>query len=282
MLAPVAPPTPTTPEVGPDGQPIDPEKVKAEKEWKEWTPPAGLASFPDHAKRMDSAKEGQFMRALDALASAGAGNTDAINKAKGDISSLGAEALPYVVAGTQHQNVDARSACMSLIPQMDGKRAVKQVIEVFYSAMPAEGRAAWYQVQFIDKIRETLTAITGQTYISVQSKDALVQDGLQKYIEWYNQVYLTLPPQLGEKKISQTDPDYGKKIAELRKLKLNKRDWPSPPAPSDLQDPNKLGAQKGATPLNEVTTQRAVDRDFAKDGFQKVDRNDAFKRPQDK
>ena len=61
-----------------------------------------------------------------------------------------------------HANVDARTACMSLIPTMDGKRAIKQTIEVFYAAMPNEGRCACYQVQFIDKIRETLTAITGQ------------------------------------------------------------------------------------------------------------------------
>ena len=283
VLAPAAPPAaPAAPEVGPDGQPIDPEKAKYEKEWKEWTPPPGLAMFPDHAKRMEPAKEVMFMQALDALASAGPGNTDGINKAKGDIAALGSDALPYVVAGTQHQNVDARSACMSLIPQMDGKRAVKQVIEVFYAAMPADGRCAWYQVQFIDKIRETLVALTGQTFINVQSKDALVQDGLRQYIDWYNQVYLTLPPQLGEKKVQQTDPEYGKKITELRKLKLVKRDWPSPPAPSDLQDPNNLGAQKGTPALNEATTQRQSDKDFAKDGFQKVGRDDAFKRPQDK
>ena len=300
---PAVPGTPGTPAVpatgatGPDATapaktgdaaepPVDPNDpaavaaAKAEKEWKEWTPPPGLASFPDHAKRMSKEKEAQFMRALEALGNAKSGDTAAINQAKADMSALGAEALPYVVAGTQHASVDARCACMSLIAGMDGKRAIKQVIEVFYAAMPADGRAAWYQVQFIDKIRETIVAVTGQTFITVQSKDSLVQDGLKQYIDWYNQNMMSLVPQLGEKKIPDTDPKYVTKIKEMRALKLAKRDWPSPPAPSDLQDPNGRGANKPQ--LNSGTTQRASDTQYSKDGFQTIGRDDALKRPQDK
>ena len=129
-------------------------------------------------------------------------------------------------------------------------------------------------------MKETLPIITGQTFITVQSRDSLVQQGLKGYIDWYNANFQSLPPQLGEKKFDKTDADYVKKVAESRKLKLQKRDFPSPPAPSDLQStPNKVNNRP---PLNETTAQRESDKNYAKDFNNRVGRDDPLKRPQDK
>ena len=76
---------------------------------------------------------------------------------------MGADVLPYLAAGINHVNVDARSECMYLIGQLNGQSAVKQVIEVFYAAMPETGAAATYQVPFIRAIKVTLPAITGES-----------------------------------------------------------------------------------------------------------------------
>jgi len=218
-----------------DGK-LDPAAAAAaeEKEWKEWTAPPGLAGFPDHAKRMKKDKEAQFNELLPQLGTLD--NPGVVESAKAQIMGMGKDVLPYVVAGCQHATVGVRTQCMKMLGQIEGnKAATKQAIEVFYAAMPAEGKAAWYQVQFIDAIKDTLPAITGQSFITVQARDALVQQGLKQYVDWYNANFLTLSPQLGERKFDKTDKDYVKKITDSRKLKLEKRDWPPPAAPSDLQ-----------------------------------------------
>lgn len=249
-----------------------------EKAWKAWTPPPDLASFPDHAKRMEKEKEARFMAALPQLGTRD--NPSVVDSAKTEILGMGKAVLPYVVAGLQHANVETRTQCMKMLGQIEGnKNATKQAIEVFYAAMPTDGKAAWYQVPFIDAIKETLPIVTGQSFITVQGRDALVQEGLKQYIDWYNANFMQLPPQLGEKKIDKTDPDYVKKITEARKLKLDKREWPAPPAPSDLQTTDNKDNDR--PPLNESTTQREADKAYAKE-FNRIGRDDALKRPQDK
>ncbi len=203
---------------------------------------------------------------------------DVVDKARNDIQSLGKEALPYVVAGIQHINVETRAECMKMIPSMDGQRAVKQVIEALFAAIPDSGRPASYQVPYLDAIKSTLSSITGQSFITGQVKDSQIQDASKAYIDWYNANLMTLPPQMGEKKISETDPDFIKKVTEARQLKLAKRSWPVPAQPADEMDANKTNDRPA---LNEATTQRAADRDWQKDAIKKIDRNDALKRPQD-
>jgi len=61
---------------------------------------------------------------------------------------------------------------------------------------------------------------------------------------------------------------------------IHHRDFPSPPAPSDLQNtPNKVNNRP---PLNETTAQRESDKNYAKDFNNRVGRDDPLKRPQDK
>ena len=251
------------------------DKKDGEEDDKKWTPPPGLESFPDHAKRMPADQEKIFMDALEKLS-----DQKTLEQAKSDIAALGKDALPYVIAGLQHDSVYTRTACMQMIPAMDGQRAIKQVVEVFYAAMPAgDGRAAPFQVPFIDAIKTTISGLTGQSFITTDSKNPLIQTALKQYIDWYNTNMMTLQPQLGEKKVSKTDPDYLKKLSDSRQLKLEKRAWSQPAGGQD--DLQQDGRPVIRPPLNESNTQRQADKDYEK-SFQKVDRNDALKRPQDK
>lgn len=283
---PAAPATATTPAAAPatdakapdkgDAK-VDPKVAEEEKAWKEWTPPSGLSSFPDHGKRMDKDREARFLDLLSQLGQPD--NQAAVDTAKSQILSMGKDVLPYVVAGCYHANAGTRAQCMKMLGQIDGnKTATKQAIEVFYAAMPTDGKAAWYQVQFIDAVKDTLPIITGQSFITVQARDSMVQNGLKQYVDWYNANFQALPPQVGEKKVDQTDKDYVKKITESRKLKLEKREWPAPPSPSDLQATNKTNDRPV---LNESSTQREADKGYSKE-FNRVGRDDALKRPQDK
>ena len=104
---------------------------------------------------------------------------------------------------------------------------------------------------------------------------ALVQDGLKAYIDWYNANYDRLPPQVSDPVIEPTDPEYGKKLKEARKLDLVKRDWPRPPLPADLA---------GGVPKNndrpDVTAdslERPADKTF-KDTIPTVKTEDMFNR----
>lgn len=236
------------------------------KEKDTWTAPLGLPAFPDHAKRMPKEKEEIFMGALERMAST---DPNARGAARSTVAALGPDALPYVVAGIQHTNVEARSTCMALVGQLNGRTAVKQVIEVFYSAMPENDAAPSYQVPFIRAIKETLPGITGQSFIYVQPDKALVADGLKKYVAWYDENFDRLPPQLGEAKIEPTDPDYAKKLKDARKLKLEKKSWPRPPMPADQVTGSK-------TPPASAS-ERPADRAF-KDTIKTVKREDAGKR----
>ncbi|HYF51804.1 MAG TPA: hypothetical protein VEJ63_20475 [Planctomycetota bacterium] len=254
------------------------EKTAEGEEKDDWSPPPGLSNFPDRAKRMSPEKEKAFMAALEKFDSEDEAKR---TEAKAELAALGAEALPYFVAGIWHSNVSARTACMNLVGQMNGRFAIKHVIEVFYAAMPEEGRAATYQVPFIRAIMTTLPGISGQTFISVEAKSELVQDGLKKYIEWYNSNFDRLPPQLGEKKIEATDPEYTEKLKKARALELKKKSWPRPPMPADMA----AGTSKDGSPPKPAMPpgagERPIDQAY-KDTYKKVDREDALKRPQDK
>ncbi len=242
------------------------EKTADKKEGDGWTPPSGLPGFPDKAKRMNAEKEERFMKALEAMTSTEPGTRAA---AKDAVAALGADALPYVVAGIQHANVEARSTCMRLVASFNGRTAVKQVLEVFYSAMPETDAAPTWQVPFIRAIKETLPAISGQTFINVEPDKLLVQDGLKKYLAWYEENYDRLPAQLGEPKIEPTDPEYAKKLKEARKLKLEKKSWPRPPMPADLVT--------GAKTPPASQSERPADKNL-KNSIPTVSREDATKR----
>jgi hypothetical protein len=257
-------------------EPKDPKKDKVKDPKKAaWTPPPGLPRFPKEEKRMDEAKEKEFMDALERMAT----TEEAVRKsAESQISGMGEDVLPYVVAGCYHASVEARSACMRILGQKSAKSAIKQVIEVFYAVMPdnKQEAAATYQVPFVREIKSTLQTITGQSFINVEAERVLVQDGLEKYIKWYNDNVDRLPArQYGEEELEKSDPEYAKKLAKTRELKLERLTWPRPPLPSDItQGQNKNNNRAAVTPKE---LERPSDRNY-RDTIPKLSREDALKR----
>ena len=212
-----------------------------EKELTSPPGPSGLPNFPDHVKRMKKDKEEAFMTQLEKLASP---EKPVREQAKAAIGAMGPAVLPYVVAGCNNDNVDARALCMLLVGDLGGRVAIKQVIELFYAAMPYSGQADDFQGPFIQAIKNTLAAITGQSFITAELNMPGVQDGLKQYIDWYNKNIERLPPQLGEKQVDPADPDYAELIMAGRKLSLVKKSWPRPVTTSDLiqgiKDPSRV------------------------------------------
>jgi hypothetical protein len=253
---------------GEDAQP-KPEEKAAEKKDEAWTAPSGLSAFPKNAKRMDKVKEAAFMAALDQLANP---SEEQRQPAKTQIAAMGAPVLPYLAAGACHINVDARTECMNLIGQLNGQSVVKQVVEVFYAAMPESGPAATYQVPFIRAIKMTLPAISGESFNFGEPNKMSVQTALKQYITWYNDNYDRLPPQVSDPQIEPTDPEYTRKLKEARQLKLVKIEWPRPPLPDSETGTHKNNDRPDAT---SDSLERPADKVF-KDTIPKVNLNDLY------
>ena len=237
--------------------------------------PPNLPGFPDHAKRLDKVKEARFMALLEKMTST---DESVRTGAADEVASLGEGVLPYLAAGIQHANAEARTECMRLVGRLNGKSMVKQVIEVFYSAVPEKDRPATYQVGFLQAIKTTLPVLTGESFINVDAKDRLIVEGLHKYIDWYNQNYDRLPPQLGEPKIAPTDPDYVAKLKKARELKLERRDWPRPPLSSEMIFAPNTDTSRPVLPPGFGT--RPADDAFSKT-IPTLPRDSALKRPVD-
>jgi hypothetical protein len=236
-----------------------------------WQPPPGLPDFPQNAARMSRDKEEAFQAALARMAT----TDDAARRAaRAEIRAMGAGVLPYLVAGSNYPHVEARAACMALIGELNGRNATKQVIEAFYAAMPESGAAPTYQTPFLQEIKRTLAAITGQSFIEVSMRRSLAREGLDEYVAWYDANWDRLPPQLGEPKLDPTSPDYMKQLREARALKLEHRSWPVPPMPAEIV----RGTRESTRP--EPTAEdimRPEDRKIL-DTVPTVDRQEAFRR----
>ncbi|HLX63401.1 MAG TPA: hypothetical protein VKX17_19175, partial [Planctomycetota bacterium] len=240
-----------------------------------------MSGFPEHAKRMSKRKEALLADALNTIKSAPNAADDNVRaSAMADIQALGPEVMPYLWAGVQNEDTATRISSMRLIGAMSGRNCVKRVIETFYMTMPEASAAATWNVPFIEAIKTTLTAITGQAFITTEARRVGVQDGLKKYVEWYKANYEKLPKQIGEPDLDVTDPAYATKLKELRELKLTKREWPAPTGtlPVDqVAGPNKNSPDKGPAPITKFD-ERPADTKFGQ-SIPTVSRDDSLKRP---
>lgn len=183
--------------------------------------------------------------------------------AKAELAKMGPRVVAAVVDGLQHKRVEARAACATLLSELNARNSVKQQIEVFFSALPDKGEAATYQVVFIRALKVSLAATTGQQFINVEPDKPMIQDGLKKYIDWYNANFDRLPPQIDEEEIEPTDPEYMDKLKKQRALKLEKKQWPRP----------ALSVEKALGKENPPPT-RPQDLEYEK-AFPKTDREKA-------
>jgi len=192
---------------------------------------------------------------------------DARGKAKEKLEKIGTKVIASLTDGLYHKRTEARAACATLLGQMNARNAVKQLIEVFYAAVPDKGEPATYQVVFLRGVKTALMSTTGESYLNHEMDKPLVQDGLKKYIEWYEKNFDRLPPQIDEPEIEPTDAEYLKKIKEARALKLVKKEWPRP----ELSVEHALGKTR---PFPPGQAERPQDLDY-KNAFPVTDREKA-------
>ncbi|MEI6231984.1 MAG: hypothetical protein WCT04_02965 [Planctomycetota bacterium] len=242
-----------------------------------------VTNFPEFSKRMSKRKEALFADAMDTIKVAYKNPEDTTRAAAlSDIRALGSDVVPYLWAGVQNDDAEVRVACMKLIGQLNGRNCTKRVIETLYMTMPQTSVAAFWNVPFVDEMKSTLTAITGQSFITVESRRLGVQDGLKKYIEWYKANFKSLPRQIGEPELDPTEKNFDAKLAELRELKLTKREWSAQGGmPVDnIAGPNKTSPPKPAATVGR-DSEREADRKFG-DAVPTVSDDNVLKRPNDK
>ncbi|GMV84035.1 MAG: hypothetical protein AMXMBFR7_52190 [Planctomycetota bacterium] len=192
--------------------------------------PAESAEKPDPFAVPKEKKEA-FDKAVKGLGSEKPSDREA---AKAKLKSLGKDVIPGLANLLQHADAETRRTACDLLSDFNAKNAIKQLVETLYAVMPGSGQAASYQRQYVRSLKTALQTTTGQSFISVEPSSPLVQDGLKKYIDWYNANFDRLPPQIGEPEIEPTDPKYYEKLKEARALKLEKREWPRPPMSADI------------------------------------------------
>lgn len=176
-------------------------------------------------------KKDAFDKAVKGLGSEQPSEREA-SKAK--LKALGKDVIPGLAKLLQHSDAETRRTACDILNDLNAKNAIKQLVETLYAVMPGAGQAASYQRQYVRSLKTALQTTTGQAFISVEPSSPLVQDGLKKYVEWYNANFDRLPPQIGEPEIEPTDPKYYEKLKEARALKLEKREWPRPPMSADI------------------------------------------------
>ncbi|MCW8132205.1 MAG: hypothetical protein KIS92_17795 [Planctomycetota bacterium] len=185
--------------------------------------------------------------------------------AKGDLAKMGNKAIAAAVDGLMHKRVEARAAYASMLGDLRARTATKQLIEALYSVMPEDkdGEAPTYQVLFVRALKVSLANVTGESFINVEPDKPMVQEGLRKYIEWYNANFDRLPPQIDEELIEPNDPEYMDKIKKMRELNLVKKAYPRP----------ALSVEKALGRENPPPT-RPQDLEYEK-AFPKTDRDSA-------
>jgi hypothetical protein len=204
----------------------------------------------------------------DAMVDMDTDDPDKRGEAKRRLEKEGEVIIPVLVEGLNHKRTEARAAVADLLGEMNARNTVKQLVESFYAALPDSGRPAYYQTVYIRALGAALAKLTGETYITTEAKNELVQNACKQYIDWYNANYDRLPKQVGEPDIKATDPDYVKKLKEARQLKLAKRDWPTPVSPAVIA----TGDEKSAKLPPEAPTETKTDIEFGK-SIPKVDRS---------
>jgi hypothetical protein len=260
-LEPVKPTPAPAPTPATDDEAAKPETGGSEADKTEGKKEASpLEGFPKGAKRLEEEKESQLLSLMKKIAD---DNSVEREQASGAIAAFGIESAPYLAAGMYDASVYARTECAALLGNLAAQNAAKQMLEVFYAVMPDAGGAATYQVPFLRALRAALPKVTGQSFINVEPSSALMQEGLNKYVEWYNQNIETLPEQLGEPELDRTAADYMEQLKKARALELKKRQWPAPPSASDLA--------AGKKDLPEGAGEREADKEFAR-SVDKVDR----------
>lgn len=199
------------------------------------------------------------------------------------LRALGPIIVPDLAKKLGGSIAEARAICAELLGDFGARKAIKALLESFYSVMPEEGEVAWFQRPYIRALRVALPRLTGVAFPDVEPRSPLVQEALRAYLGWYEQNFDLLPPQLGEPYLDPQDPDYMAKLEELRAPVLVKRAHPTPPALAEVESATEPeeAYPKEAYPKEAA---RPADKVWRREEFRTVDREtaDGFFRPSDR
>ncbi|MCZ7648854.1 MAG: HEAT repeat domain-containing protein [Planctomycetota bacterium] len=251
-----------------EGEKKEGESAEGEKKPGEAEKTAEGAGAPDEKKDAFAVPEkhqAAFKKGLELL---GSQNPTERAKGKSDLQALGKEIIPGLIPVLLHKDPEARACAADLLSEFNAKNSIKFLVEALYGIMPDKGEAATWNRGNVRSLKDALSRTTGQSFINVEPRSPLVQDGLQKYVKWYNENFDRLPSQVGEPEIDPTDKDYFAKLKEARSLKLEKRSFPRPALSADIA----TGQKPGTPPPTEGY--KTVEKEF-KENFPTATRENA-------
>lgn len=128
-----------------------------------------------------------------------------------------------------------RTRAAQLLGEQGGQKAIKPLIEAFYSA--ASPTIAPYQVQYVETLANQLARLTGQDYYFYARRTARAPEIAAGMLDWWNSNWQNVPPQLGEPKLDPTRRDYAELLRKVRTLNLIHRDFPGANLPPEVAAP---------------------------------------------
>jgi len=157
-----------------------------------------------------------------------------------DLGDMGLAGLAEF--GLYHDSPIVRARSAKLLADLGGRRVLKPLIEALYSA--AKPTVEPYQVNYVETLLTQISRLTGQSFYAYVRGGTAAPIAAQKTIDWWQEHYVELPPQLGEPKLNMSADHYAADLALARGLKLQRRDFagsnyapdwvPSEPPPGEI------------------------------------------------
>ena len=185
----------------------------------------------------DKKKEEEFKKQVNDLVNLLKSPDESVREqALAQLRDIGKRALPVLADRLTDTDHAIRFQVSKLFLDMKPKEAIKAMIEAMYAASPEQGGAPQYLEYYLRHIQLALRDATGVS--AAYNPLAATQAGVvQQYVDWYNENWDKLPPQVTDPPLDKDDPDYQTKFKEARALKLTRR---------TLRPPSFAGAEGAA------------------------------------
>jgi len=163
-------------------------------------------------------------RLFDAVNALGFENTDSRADAHRILTSAGDEGLAVLLErGLYHPVPSVRTGAVRMLGTLGGKRVLKPLLEAFFAA--AAPTVPPYQVSYVDALASVISNVTGQNFSYYARRSARGPEVASAMVQWWNQNWQSLPPQLGEPELDLRTPSNVSYVKEFRQLNLQPRQF---------------------------------------------------------
>jgi hypothetical protein len=128
-----------------------------------------------------------------------------------------------VAHGLYHDSPLIRARSAELLGTLGGQRVLRELIEAFYAS--AAPTVPPYQREYVKMLRDQISTITNKDFYFYIRRTARAPEIAAEMVNWWDQHWQTVVPQLGEPELDQTSPYYFEELRILRTLTLVKRDF---------------------------------------------------------